>query len=279
MKKLAIALLVLALAGAAVAAGIVYSGVVNVAATEPHLSVSYYVLHYAMRRSVIHHARDIQAPPLEDAARIGRGAVLYRQHCVQCHGGPGVAPEALGYGVRPVPTNLAEDERDWEAREVYWIIRHGVRLSAMPAWEYRLSEEEMWDLTAFVKQLSKVSPQDYMQMTAPPPRRAPPADRERVPPGYAGNAAAGKFAMEQYLCATCHEIPGVVGADKNVGPSLKSIAGRAYIGGVLRNSGDNMVRWLRNPQHADPLSAMPNLQVSERDARDMAAYLATLTDP
>jgi cytochrome c1 len=71
-------------------------------------------------------------------------------------------------------------------------------------------------------------------------------------------------------------VPGVSGPGSNVGPRLDKIAKRTYVGGVLANTPDNMVRWLRDPQGVDPRTAMPNVGLSEADARDIAAYLYTL---
>lgn len=92
----------------------------------------------------------------------------------------------------------------------------------------------------------------------------------------AGNAQAGKAKIEYYGCPTCHTIPGIAGANGLVGPPLNRIASRVYIGGVLTNTPDNMVRWLRDPHAVDRLTAMPNMHIPENDARDIAAYLYTL---
>lgn len=91
-----------------------------------------------------------------------------------------------------------------------------------------------------------------------------------------GNPTRGRAAIEHYGCATCHTIPGVRGADSLVGPPLTQIASRSYIGGVLTNSPENMIRWIRDPRGVDNLTAMPNLGVTDRDARDIASYLYTL---
>ncbi|HEX8558086.1 MAG TPA: c-type cytochrome [Pyrinomonadaceae bacterium] len=91
-----------------------------------------------------------------------------------------------------------------------------------------------------------------------------------------GSPARGRAAIERYGCGTCHTIPGVRGADAQVGPPLGKIAGRMYVGGVLTNSPENMMRWIRDPRAVDPLTAMPALGVTDRDARDIASYLYTL---
>ena len=92
----------------------------------------------------------------------------------------------------------------------------------------------------------------------------------------AANPDRGRVAIRRYGCGSCHDIPGVVGADGMVGPPLATIAKRVYIAGVLPNEPDNLVKWIENPQGVDPKTAMPNMGVTTRDARDIAAYLYTL---
>jgi len=91
-----------------------------------------------------------------------------------------------------------------------------------------------------------------------------------------GNAQRGMQRMQQYGCPACHAIPGVKNANGNVGPPLARIGERTYIAGMLRNTPPNLVRWIREPQAVIPGNAMPDMGVSEADARDIAAYLYTL---
>jgi cytochrome c len=91
-----------------------------------------------------------------------------------------------------------------------------------------------------------------------------------------GDPARGKATISRFGCVACHQIPGVSGAQGMVGPPLEGVARRSYIGGVLGNSPENMIRWVQNPQAIDQKTAMPNLGVTDADARDIAAYLYTL---
>ena len=91
-----------------------------------------------------------------------------------------------------------------------------------------------------------------------------------------GDPARGPAIMRKYGCQSCHTIPGVVGANGLVGPPLAGIASRSYIGGVLPNAPDNMLRWIKDPKAVDSLTAMPNTGVTPSDARHIAAYLYTL---
>jgi mono/diheme cytochrome c family protein len=91
-----------------------------------------------------------------------------------------------------------------------------------------------------------------------------------------GDPDAGRRAIYAYGCGACHTIPGVHGADGLVGPSLKQIGDRVYVAGVLQNTPNNLVRWVMDAPSVDPSTAMPNLHVTEREARDVACYLYTL---
>jgi cytochrome c2 len=92
----------------------------------------------------------------------------------------------------------------------------------------------------------------------------------------AGDARRGRKAIQQYACVTCHAIPGVVGSQAPVGPPLAHVAARSFIAGVLPNNAENMELWLIAPQDVKPGTAMPDLDMTPRDAKDIAAYLATL---
>lgn len=96
---------------------------------------------------------------------------------------------------------------------------------------------------------------------------------------YQGDAGNGADLIKLYGCGACHAIPGIRGADGSVGPPLGGLASRAYIAGVLPNGPGGLVRWLVNPTAHSPQTAMPDLGVSEAEARDMAAYLFTLRRP
>jgi cytochrome c1 len=101
------------------------------------------------------------------------------------------------------------------------------------------------------------------------------ADRPAwIVPG--GDAQRGAKRIQALGCAGCHEVPGVKGANGNVGPPLTRFGDRTYIAGMLSNTPSNLVKWIREPQSVVPGNAMPNMGISEAEARDIAAYLYTL---
>ena len=91
-----------------------------------------------------------------------------------------------------------------------------------------------------------------------------------------GDAERGRTAIEFYGCGACHAIPGIRSARGRVGPQLAGFSEQMYVAGRLPNTPPNLVFWIRHPQRVDPQTAMPDLGVSEEEARDIAAYLYTL---
>jgi cytochrome c2 len=92
----------------------------------------------------------------------------------------------------------------------------------------------------------------------------------------AGDPDLGRRLTRRYGCARCHTIPGVPGADGQVGPSLAGVAARVYIAGVATNTPDSLIQWIVNPRSLNPKTAMPVTGISPEEARHVAAYLYTL---
>jgi mono/diheme cytochrome c family protein len=259
-------LLLVALGGAA----FVRSGLYDISATDQHLAPTYWLLDTAMKYSVRRRGAKIEVPDLKDEAMIARGASLYRASCESCHGAPGVAPEPFALGMTPTPVPLVHTARHWPPEDVFWVVKEGIKMTGMPAWKYRMRDEDIWDVVAFLPAMANMTPSQYKDM------KSPPYERRQLSANEKPSAERGRKAIEQYACVTCHAIPGVVGPNFPVGPPLAGVGSRVMLGGVLPNSPENLARWIRTPQAFAPLSAMPNLGVSEADARDIAAFLATL---
>jgi cytochrome c2 len=91
-----------------------------------------------------------------------------------------------------------------------------------------------------------------------------------------GDPYRGAQAIQRNGCHACHRIPGIRGANSYVGPPLNGWSERQYIAGNLQNDPDNLIAWIMNPQAIEPGTAMPNMDIDEQEARDIAAYLYTL---
>lgn len=270
--KIFATLAVLAVLAGAGGAAFVWSGLYDISATDQHLPPTYWLIEQTMRRSVARRGNDIAVPPLGAPKQLERGLALYRAHCVQCHGAPGVAPEPFSLGMTPLPAPLAQTGREWQAGEIFWVVKYGIKMTGMPAWEFRMSEDDIWSVVALVQRLPYFSPDDYGRTAVPELD----AHEARANPASEVSIKRGRIALQQYACVACHRIPGITGHEARVGPPLAGVASRTIVGGVLPNSPDNLVRWIREPQKVSPRTAMPDLGVTERDARDMAAYLSTL---
>ena len=163
---------VILLVGAALAAALAVVtalfglGVYNIAATEQHTRPVYLMLEAGMRRSVRFHARDVVVPTLSDTALAHRGRALYDAHCVRCHGVPGVAPESFALGMTPPPANLAYAARDWPPRELFWVVKYGIKMTGMPSWKNDMSDAEIWDVVAWLEASPKLPPETYLRWRA-----------------------------------------------------------------------------------------------------------------
>ena len=274
MKAALLTCLVLLVAG--VAGGVVFiaSGAYDISANVQHTQPVYSLLELTMHRSVRRRAESVAVPALDGSDRVERGGLCFRDKCLQCHGGPGVAQGEIGRSMQPLPGPLVDSAARWRSAELYWITRNGIKMSGMPAWQHRLSDDDLWALVAFMEKLPRLTPAQFASLAGPqlPGHCEAPASAEARP----ADAERGRVALTQYACNACHRIPGVTGSDVHVGPPLAGMAGRGLIAGSLPNTSETMQRWLRDPKSVDPHTAMPNLQVGENDARDIAAYLATL---
>jgi hypothetical protein len=164
MRFLKAFIVVLILLGAGVIA-FAWSGIYNIAATEPHWGVTRDLIETVRDRSVAVRSRDLK-PPNKEAAHSGVATVIhYQETCVACHGAPGLEPAEFASGLNPRPPELASDDalHDRSKAQVYWIIKHGLKMTGMPAQGFSHGDEQMWRLADLVLKLTDMSPQEYEQ--------------------------------------------------------------------------------------------------------------------
>ncbi|MNF95360.1 hypothetical protein D3C84_781070 [compost metagenome] len=166
MKRTIKILALAGLTGAAGVAGVVYSGVVNVAADDPHYSLVHALLTAARDRSIEVRARDIQVPPLDDLALVRAGAGNYDAMCVGCHLAPGVDASELSQALYPAPPNLARQGVDGDPAAAFWVIKHGIKATGMPAWGKSMGDEHIWGMVAFLQRLPGLDAAGYRQLVA-----------------------------------------------------------------------------------------------------------------
>ena len=139
----------------------IYAGAYDVAATAPHWPVTSWLLATARTRSFKTHAAGIALPPgFDDPAMVIVGVGHFAAHCAVCHGAPGVPKGDIAHGLYPPPPDLARTATLYSPAELFWIVKHGIKMSGMPAWTDH-SDEELWATVAFLKKLPGISEQDY----------------------------------------------------------------------------------------------------------------------
>lgn len=145
----------------AVAALVVVSGVVPVTASSGHFRVTAWLLHFAMQRSVATHAHGIEPPPLDDPRLVMLGAGHYEGGCRFCHGAPGTRLPAVPYAMTPRPPELAPVVSEYDDAELFYIVKHGIKFTAMPAWPAHGRDDEVWAVVAFLRVMPKLSYEEY----------------------------------------------------------------------------------------------------------------------
>lgn len=170
IKRLVITIVILALIGVISAGAFIYSGVYNIGADEPHNGTVFSVLQTLRARSIAVHAHSVKVPDLEDPNLILKGAGQYAAMCTQCHLAPGMKDSEIRPGLYPQPPNLAMLRV--APAEAFWVIKHGIKMSAMPAWGSSHDDATIWSMVAFLQRLPSLSPQQYKEIVA----KAPPDD-------------------------------------------------------------------------------------------------------
>ncbi|QNK02052.1 c-type cytochrome [Dyella telluris] len=150
-KTMTIVVLVVVLALAGLAAFVV-SGSYDIGADKPHWALTERVIGTLRDRSIERHADGISVPDLDDPQRIQRGAEHYAEMCTSCHLAPGLSQTELRKGLYPQPPDLSKHGVH-DPAEAFWVIKHGVKLTAMPAWGRSHDDAAIWDMVAFVRKL------------------------------------------------------------------------------------------------------------------------------
>jgi mono/diheme cytochrome c family protein len=278
LGRLALAYGALGAVAAVVAAVAISSGAYNVAATSEHYGWTFRLIHFIAKRSIDVRAAELKPPSLgpED---LDRGLFLFDQQCARCHGAPGEAREAFAEGMNPLPPPLVQPGREWTPQQIYWTTAHGVRMTGMPAFMFRMADDDIWAIAGWVKQMSDLTPDEYAVRRDRAKAQAF-AALAPAPPTGTPDPKRGRLALAQHGCVGCHVVPGLSASqDSQVGPSLAGIARRAFIAGTLQNNSANLAAFIADPKAVRPHGAMPDMRVDPRDAADIVAYLRSLRTP
>lgn len=144
----------------------IWSGLYNIGADDAHTKPVYSMLQMLRERSITARARELHPPPnLNDPARIRQGAGNYNAMCTGCHLGPGMKETELSLGLYPVPPNFSKVAAGDPAHH-FWVIKHGIKASGMPAWGKSMEDEYIWNMVAFLQQAPKLNSDQYQALVA-----------------------------------------------------------------------------------------------------------------
>lgn len=238
-------LTVLAVLGVLVGMGALYSGLYPVGADVPHNRLTYWALETLRERSVARAIRDLEVPPLDDSKLLLAGGADYNEMCMQCHLKPGKKNSEFTLGLYPQPPNLAmntqahghehgsgggdaHEDAGANAGRQFWIIKHGIKASAMAAFGKTHDDERIWAMVAFLQKLPTLTPVQYQILTA----RAP------------GESSHGDdMGMEGIESGDCRQNP----ADSGSGEHLDAP------GAKVRSHGDEQQSDAKNDPRSDEL--------------------------
>lgn len=205
MKKIVwlLGLLVLVVIGIGV---FTWSGAYNIAADEPHWALTEYAMKTTRVRSVASRASDIAVPDLDAESLIRAGAGNYDAMCTGCHLEPGVQKTELSAGLYPAPPDLAR-KRIADPAAAFWVIKHGIKMSGMPAWGRSMEDEYIWGMVAFLRQLPDMSPDRYAELVEASDGHAhsEAAAASHEDHGDAGHAPEADAVPEDHSKAPPHE--------------------------------------------------------------------------
>lgn len=144
------------------------SGGYDIGADTPHWEMTRKLMEIVRDRSIAVRANQIEVPDLQDEQLVLKGAGQYAAMCVNCHLAPEQKDSEIRPGLYPKPPNLSEQRVD--PKTAFWVVKHGLKMTGMPAWGLGHDDATLWSIVAFVTKLPGLSAEHYKDMVA----RAPP---------------------------------------------------------------------------------------------------------
>jgi cytochrome c553 len=228
-------LLAAAVGAVLLALAVSFSGLVSIAASSGHFGPVRWFLHWTMGNAVNRQSMLISVPDgidLADPALVQRTAGHFATGCAPCHGAPGVPQSPVILSMTPHPPRLEEKVEDWKDRELFWIVKYGIKYSGMPAWVTQDRDDEVWAQVAFLRALPNLTPERYAELALG-------GERDQMPLEAGGEMTAGLDGIfENALadCSRCHRRDGLGRGSGQATDALPVIAGqpKAYLLATLK---------------------------------------------
>ena len=147
--------------------GWILAGGLDIAADSPHSWPVFEAIAFARERSIDAHARHVTVPQLGSLEQLQLGGAHYKEMCDGCHLGPGVPDNDFRKGLYPQPPDFSKEPID-DPAEAFWVIKHGLKMTGMPAWGLSHDDKTLWAIVAFVQQLPSMTPEQYQKIGAAP---------------------------------------------------------------------------------------------------------------
>jgi cytochrome c553 len=239
-----------------------WSGLYNISATKGHWPPIKWFLEFGMQNSVETHAMGIREPSGFDDDQVTLGAAHYHGACVACHGAPGIPIGATALRMLPPPPDLSSQVSGWRDRELFWIVKNGIKYTAMPGWVSQQRDDEVWAIVAFLKRYPTLDAQAYRRLAL---------GQLQIPAqGGAQVATAGAGAADGAgACARCHG-SGTQGPSSKLVPTLHGQPKE-----FLVNALEQFASGVRPSGIMQPLAA----ELTSGAIAGVAAYYAALPPP
>ena len=141
----------------------IWSGAYDVAADTQHWPVTKHLIGALREHSIAQRSHGVSVPNLDDPAMVKEGAVHYMENCSGCHLAPGMDDSEIRHGLNPRPPNLTRFAPD--PAEAFWIVKHGIRMTGMPAWGPTHDDQKIWAMVAYLQKQPKMSAEEFRQLT------------------------------------------------------------------------------------------------------------------
>ena len=140
------------------------SGVIPIKASSGHWAVTRWFLQFSKQRSFSTHSIGTEVPPLDDARLVLQGAGAYETNCSACHGSPLLPDPRVAQHMTPRPPYLPTTLHNWDDAELFYIVKHGIKFTGMPAWPARQRDDEVWAVVAFIRRLPDLDSTGYRRL-------------------------------------------------------------------------------------------------------------------
>jgi cytochrome c553/cytochrome c5 len=239
------------------------SGIIPIKASSGHWAITRWFLNFSKERSVAMHTLGLEVPSLDEPWLVLKGAGHYETGCRPCHGDPALPQPRIAWKMTPSPPYLLPRISEWEPDELFYIVKHGIKFTGMPAWPAHQRDDEVWAMVAFLRTLPDLDAEAYRRLVH---GEATPSGEVVPLPGLLGPEQAPDVVTAS--CGRCH---GVDGRGRGMG-AFPKLAGQrpTYLFAALQA----FARGERHSGIMQPIAA----GLSQEEMRELARYYGSLQE-